>query len=66
MGMFSSPSIKKVAPPPSTPTRADARASLVSGAGPRASVNPSLISNAGGAGGLTTRATTRRKLIGGT
>ncbi len=65
MGIFGgTPKIKKPPPPASIPTRADARASLAGQAIPGFSINPSLISNVGGAAGLGKAQTRKKSLIG--
>ncbi len=65
MGIFKKPkSPQAPKPPASTPTRADARASLLGGQTQSGfSINPSLITNIGGAAGLS-KARTKRKVLG--
>lgn len=61
---LSTPKVPKVKPPPTAPTRADARSFISRGFGGGAFAPESLIST--GAAGLTTRASTqKKKLIGG-
>ena len=67
MGIFGkTPKVKKPPPPPSIPTRADARASLAGQSVAGFNVNPSLITNIGGAAGLGKARTKKKSLIGAT
>ena len=64
MGIFSSPKKPKPPPaPPSTPTRADARASFGGQRLADFSINPSLITNIGGAAGLQRGARRQKKSL---